>query len=141
VARSLRFKTAGLGSFKLGRTAKRLERIAGRPLKVRRRARYWCVSGGGSVRVIFDGRRRAVAVASTARRHRAGRVARGVKLSTLRRAYPKLRRVRRGMYVTRPGSRVVFGIRSGRVRYVAVATRKLARNARSYRRHLTYGGV
>jgi hypothetical protein len=64
-----------------------------------------------------------------------------VRLSTLRRAYPQLRRVRRGMWVTKPGSRVVFGVRAGRVRYVAVATRSLARRPKSYRRHLGYGGV
>jgi hypothetical protein len=139
-ARSLRLKTSGLGSFRLGRTAKRLEQVAGRPVKVRKRARNWCVTSGGSVRVMFDGRGRAVAVASTAKRHRVGKIARGSKLSKLRRAYPKLRRVRKGIYVSRRGSRIVFGVRSGRVRYVAVGSKSVARSAKSLRRHLHYAG-
>jgi hypothetical protein len=141
-ARSLRFTNRGLGkTFRIGRTKAQLRKSAGRQSKTRRRARYWCVKGGGTVRAIFNSRGRVVAVASTAKRHKAGKVARGVRLATLRRAYPRMTRIRRGMYVTRPGSRIVFGLRGGRVRYVAVATRSLARNAKSYRRHLGYGGV
>ena len=139
-ARRLRFGRKGLGGFRLGRTIARLQQRFGRPSKARRHARYWCVAGGGSVRVMFR-RKRAIAVASTARGHRAGRVARGVRLSALRKRYPGLRRVRRGMLVTHRGSRVVFGLRAGRVRYVAVGTRALSRNPKRFRRYLGYGGV
>ena len=139
-ARRLNFTRSGLGAFRLGGSLAALQQRFGKPFKARRNARYWCVKGGGSVRVMFR-RKRAIAVASTARGHRAGGVARGVRLSTLRRAYRNLRRVRRGMLVTHRGSRVVFGLRAGRVRYVAVGTRKLSRDPRRFRRYLGYGGV
>ena len=140
-ARGLRFTSRGLGSFRLDRTARRLVERLGSPTEARRRARRWCVRGGGSVRVTFDRRGRAVTVASTGRRHRAASVAPGLRLSVLRTVHPRLRRIGRGIYVTRPGSRVVFGVSGGRVRYVAVGTRALARDTRSFRRHLRHGGV
>jgi hypothetical protein len=38
------------------------------------------------------------------------------------------------------GARLVYGIRRGRVRYVAVATRKVGGNRKRLRTHLRVGG-
>jgi hypothetical protein len=132
----MRFTRRGLGGFRLGLIEPSIERRAGKPSMVRGRVSRWCVRGGGSVRVMYGRDGRALAIASTARGHHAGRVAPRARLRSLRRAYPHLHRIRRGMYVTRRGSRVVFGLRAGRVRYVAVATRKLARHPKRYRANL-----
>jgi hypothetical protein len=42
-------------------------------------------------------------------------------MRSLRRAYPRLRRVVRGVYRSGPRGRLHFGVRRGRVRWVGVA--------------------
>jgi hypothetical protein len=85
-----------------------------------------------------DGNRRAVLVATTAARHRVGRIGPGARLARVRAAHRGLRRVGVGLY--RSGT-LVFGVRRGRVRYLAVAGHRTARDAAALRRHLRRAGM
>ena len=94
----------------------------------RRRFRY-CVKGSSARVVAVLGRRaRVELVATTAKGHRRSGVRPGVRAVRARRAFPRLRRVRagRGVYRAGPRSRLLVGVRRGRVRYLAVASRRLS---------------
>jgi alpha-glucosidase (family GH31 glycosyl hydrolase) len=127
----------GVGrSIRVGRSRRALLGTRPRPV-LRRRARLrWCVNRGGSVRAAFDRRGRALLVASTAPRHGARGVRRLTSFRTLRRRFGSLRRVAGGLYRAGPRSRRFFGVRRGRVRYVAVADRRLLRSPRALRRYV-----
>jgi hypothetical protein len=58
-------------------------------------------------------------------------------------AYPRGRRIGGGLNRANPGSPRLFGIRRGRVRFIAVADRRLLRpgKRRDLRRHLAYAGL
>ena len=58
-------------------------------------------------------------------------------------AYPRARRIDRGLYRANPRSPRLFGIRRGRVRFIAVAERLLLRpgSRRALRRYLAYAGL
>ncbi len=125
--RSLRVGDSGVGALRVGlRRAAMLARVRGVSAVRGRRTLRFCVTGGGRVVVVFSRPGRAQLVVTDARRHRARSVGAGTPLRTVRRAYPRLRRVARGVYRAGPTSGVVFGIGRGRVRYVAVAERRLA---------------
>jgi hypothetical protein len=76
---------------------------------------------------------RVVLVASTAPGHRARGIGPGAKRSG---GAPSLR-VRRA----RGGARFVYGVRRGRVRFVAVASRPVAADRRRLRAHLRLAGL
>jgi hypothetical protein len=59
----------------------------------------------------------------------------------LRRRFPRERRLGRGLFRAGPRSRRIFGTRRGRVRFVAVAERRLLRNRRTLRRYLRRAGL
>jgi hypothetical protein len=119
-----------LGAFRLGRPLRRVIRAAGRPTRTRRGGvRRWCVKGGGHVTVLTR-KRRVALVATTARGHRAGALRRGRGRGTALRGATRLRR---GIY-RRHG--VAFGLRNGRVRYLAVTSKRLRRTAKQLRRAL-----
>jgi hypothetical protein len=106
-----------------------------RGLPSRRRKGVWryCVTGGGKVIVVFNKRKRALFIATTARGHRRGKVRPGVRARTARRVFGRsLRRVRSGVYRVRRGRSkyLVIGVRRGRVRYLALADRTLLRSRR-----------
>jgi hypothetical protein len=65
----------------------------------------------------------------------------GIRASRFRRAYPNRRLVTKGIYRARKGSRRLFGVRRGRVRFIAVADKGLARRPRSLRRYLRLAGL
>ncbi len=52
-------------------------------------------------------------------------VHRGTPVDRLRRAYPRARRLSPGVLAARPGSALVFGVRGGAVRVVALVSRGL----------------
>jgi hypothetical protein len=74
--------------------------------------------------VVFS-RRRARLIVTTGRRHRAHRLRPGSSRRALRRAYPRRRRIARRLYVARLGSRLLIGVGRHRVRYLAVADRRV----------------
>ena len=89
--------------------------------RVGRRSARFCVRGGGTVRVAMDRRGRAAFLVSTARGHSPGRVRPGSTVRALRRRFPRARRVVAGVVRSGPRGRLLFGVRRGRVRWVAVA--------------------
>jgi hypothetical protein len=142
LARRARFTKRGIGRLRLGDTKARMLRRAGAPRVRRSRTWRYCVRGGGRALVAFDGRGRAVLVASTAKGHRIGRIRRGSRNRTLRRAAPGLHPIGRGV---RTGSRryrtSVFGVKRGKVRFVGVASRGLIGHRRTLARYVKRLGV
>jgi dienelactone hydrolase len=132
----------GIGRVRLGLTRRRLARRAPAPRRRTRRSWRWCVKGGGgSVRAAFSPRGRGVLVATTARGHRGRGVHRGSRLRRLRRSYPRRRALGRRLYRAGPRSARLIGVRRGRVRFMAVASRRVIRNRRALRAYLRYAGV
>ena len=85
----------------------------------------YCVKGGGKVLLVFNKRKRAAFVASTAPRHRRKGVGPGTTVRRLRKVFGRagVSALPTGMLSIRGGAsrHVVFGTRNGKVRYVAVA--------------------
>jgi len=107
----------------------------------RRRFRY-CVRGSSArVVAVFGRRARVELVATTARGHRRTGVRPGARAASARRAFPRLRRVGRGVYRAGPRSRLVVGVRRGTVRYLAVASRRSLRHKRVLRTYLRRAGL
>jgi hypothetical protein len=107
----------------------------------RPRATSFCVRGGGRF-LVASRRGRIDLVATTARRHRTRRTGPGRKL---RGGRPRgARSIGRGYFVghRHGGGRVVYGVsRRGRVRFLAVVTRKQTRKPRQLRRRLRRLGL
>ena len=131
-----RVRGRGLGRALLRRDWVKLLRRAGQPQQ-RDRVWTWCVRGRRNrtkadfAHLTTTGK--VELAGSTARGRHAGRIFVGSKASKVRRVS---KRVGRGLYVRKAGSRrsrFVYYVRRGRVRMVAVATRKLASSKRRLR--------
>ena len=130
-----RVRGRGLGRAILRRDWVKLLRRAGQPQQ-RNRVWTWCVRGRRNrnkadfAHLTTTGK--VELAGSTARGRHAGRIFVGSRASKVRRAS---KRIGRGLYVRKAGkrSRFVYYVRKGRVRMVAVATRKLASNRRRLR--------
>jgi hypothetical protein len=122
----------GIGRVRLRSRRSALRRRLGAPSSFTAGSDRWCVRGGGSVRVAYAGRGIARLVASTAPRHRIGRVRRGSRARSL----PRARRLAAGLLRAGTRRRAFVGVRRGRVRYVAVADRSVLRSGRVLRRLL-----
>jgi len=85
-------------------------------------------------------RARARLVTTTARYHRMRRVGRGSSSRRLAR-FPHRVRIARRLYRAGPRSRRIFGTRRGKVRFVAVADRRLIRKPKTLRRYLRLAGL
>ena len=134
-----------IGRIRLGRTRAQLRRLRVQPRRRTRLTYRYCVKRSrGRVTAVFSSRaRRARArlVTSTAPLHRKGRVGRGARFRTMTRAFPRRRRIARGLYRASPTSRRIVGVRRGRVRFVGVADKRLLRNRRALRRYLRRAGL
>ena len=121
-----------IGRVRLGLSRRALLRRLPAPRRRSKRSWSWCVKGGkGRVSAAFTRRGRVALVATTAPHHGNRRVHPGTRVRILRRAYPRLRAVGRRLVRANPRSRRLFGVRRGRVRYVAVTFRRtIARRAR-----------
>jgi len=128
-----RFGTRGLGRIRLGLTPDALLRGAGQP---QRRTRSWryCAGGGGNVVAVFTPGGRVGLVASSGRGHTAGGTGPGVRVTHRLRA---ARRIGGGLLAR---GRFVYGVRKGRVRFVAVAAPSIRRRAAMLHRYLAIGG-
>jgi beta-glucosidase len=130
-----------IGRVRLGRRRSQLRRLPGLQRRTRRSYRF-CVRGGrGSVAAAMSRKGRVALVTTTAPRHGNRRVHPGVRLRRVRRAYPRRLGFGRGLYRASPRSPRLIGVRQGRVRFIAVANRKLLRNRRALRAHLRHAGV
>lgn len=134
-----------IGRIRLGRTRRRLLQLRVEPLRRTRRSYRYCVKGrSGQVTAVLSSgsaRGRVRLVTTTAHGHGNRRVR-----SSSRRffaAYPRGRRIGRGLYRANPRSPRLFGIRRGRVRFIAVADRRLLApgKRRALRRYLAYAGL
>ena len=141
-----RLTAAGLSRVRLGRDPVQLLKDAGQPRRRVARVYRYCVRGKENSRArivaVFDKRQRARLVASTARGHR-GRTLGLVKGKKAARKRRMVRRIGKGLLVrrTRGGKRFVYGVRGGKVRYVAVVSRSVARRPATLRSYLRLAGL
>jgi LVIVD repeat len=118
----------GVGRVRLGMKRKGLARRLPAPRRRTAHSWRWCVKGGGTVSTAFT-KSRVVLVATTARGHRLGKLAPG-------------RRARgRGIVRATPRSRQILGVRGGRVRYVAVTSRRAIHRPALLRSYLRAAGL
>ena len=121
----------GLGALRLGASATALVRAAGQPEKRTARGFEFCVDGSAkTVEAGLSRSGRLQVVGTRAPGHRAG----GVK--------PGDRVAGKGLVVRRAGAKrsFVYGVRDGRVRFVAVAPSKVAAKPVALRRAVRAGG-
>jgi hypothetical protein len=132
-----------IGRVGLGRTRRQFLRRL-RPTRRTRHTYRWCVKrSSGRVTAVFSSRSRrgrSVLVTTTAGAHGNRGIRPGSSLRRVRRAFPGLRRIRRGLYRAGPRSARLIGFRRGRVRFHAVAERRLLRNRRALARALRRAG-
>jgi hypothetical protein len=123
----------GIGRVRLGMTRKALARRLPAPRRKTKRAWRWCVKGGkGAVSAAFSKSGRVALVA---------RVPSGTTRAQLRRRYPRRRAL--GGSLVRAGARSsrIFGVRGGKVRYVAVAAPRTIARGKLLRGYLRAAGV
>ena len=135
--RRSRIRRRAIGRVRVGHTRRRLLRLRVKPIRRTRRSYRWCVTGSrGRVTAVF-GRRgprgRAVLVTTTAPSIGRRRVRAGAPARRARAAYPRRRQLGPRVFRVRPGGRLLVGVRRGRVRFLAVADRKLLRRPRRLR--------
>lgn len=126
-----------IGRIRLGYTGRRLLRLPVRPVSRTARAYSYCVNGGkGRVSAVLSRRGRVVLVTTTAPSHGNRGVRPGARARAVRRAYPRRRAFGRGLYRANARSPRLVGTRRGRVRYLAVADRRLLVRPATLRRYL-----
>ena len=131
-----------IGRVRLGYTRARLVLRVPAPRRRARRAWRWCVKRSrGSVRAAFNRSGHLWLVATTARGHGNRGVHPGTSSRRFRRAYPHRSRIRRGLYRAGRHSRRLIGVRRGRVRFLAVASRRLIARPRRLRAYLRLAGL
>jgi hypothetical protein len=134
-----------IGRVRLRHTRRRLLRLRVKPVRRTRRSYRYCVKrSSGRVAAVFSSRSRRARVrlvTTTARGHGNRGVRARSKAARFRRAYPNRRRIGGGLYRAGPRSRRVFGVRRGRVRFIAVADRRLLRSRRALRRYVRLAGL
>jgi hypothetical protein len=131
-----------IGRVRLGYTRRRLLRLPVEPVRRTRRSFRYCVKGSaGRVSAVFGRRGRVALVTTTARVHGNRRLRPGAPARALRRAYSRRRAIGRGLYRANRRSPRLIGVRRGRVRFFAVANRRLLRHPRALNRHLRLAGL
>jgi hypothetical protein len=119
-----------LGHIRLGATARSVLQRAGQPSSRPGSYYRWCIKRShGAATARFDSHGKAVFVASTAKRHRSGRIHPGARVAKLKGRAKKISRsVWVGKRLNKRGVRRVFLVRKGRVKVIGVATRSLVRH-------------
>ena len=130
-----------IGRVRLGHTRRRvLRRVRVAPIGRTRRTFRYCVRGrAGRVTAVFSARSRSGRIAllkSTALRRGHRRVGVRSRSSAYHAAYPNSRRIAPGLYRAGPDSRRLFGVKRGRLQFIAVASRRMLANPRKLRRDL-----
>lgn len=144
-----RFSRTGLGRAHLRATPEALLRRAGQPASRKGRVFRWCVGGRLNrkkrVAAVFTSGGKVGLIASNAAGHSTVhgrlRVSRGTSVRKMR--HTGARRISSRLYVKRlrGGIKEVYGVRRGKVRYVAVASRSVGRSTRRLRAYLRLSGV
>jgi hypothetical protein len=121
-----RFSSAGLGSLRLGTSSETALLHTGQPLSRPGRSFRYCVAGRANRRAaavnVFNSNGRTALIASTAPGAVAGAIS---PRSPARRLSRRAHRLRPGLWVGRAlhgGTRYVYGVSAGRVRFVAITT-------------------
>jgi hypothetical protein len=131
-----------IGRVQLGLTRKALLRRVPAPRRRTKHSWRWCVKGGkGTVSAAFDRKGRVALVTTTAPHHGNRRIHPGTTTRALSHAYPRGRAVGRALLRANPRSPRLFGIRRGKVRYVAVTSRRTIARHRTLVAYLRYAGV
>jgi hypothetical protein len=131
-----------IGRVRLGMTRRALLRRLPAPRRRTKRSFRWCVKGGkGTVSAAFTRRGRVALITTTAPRHGNRRIHPGTTTRALGHAYPRRRAVGRAILRANPRSPRLFGIRRGRVRYVAVTSRRTIARRKTLRAYLRDAGV
>lgn len=128
-----------IGTLSLNSTRTLVGRRLGPPARTARGVLRYCVAGGGSTLAAFSTAGRVRFAATTARGHKRRNIGRGSSGTTLRRAYAKrLRRILPGVYrvTTQTNRNLLFGVRKGKVNFVAVADNRLVVNRKALRTQL-----
>jgi hypothetical protein len=139
-----------LGPARLGDSEAELRRGLGPPRRVSRGFLRWCVDRGGRFLAGQRGDRsgdlgegsseQAVLLLSTSRAFRFRGVSPGVGVRALKRRLPRavglVKEARTRVFLARPGSRVILGVRGGRVRYVGVRNKRAVGTKRALKRYL-----
>jgi microsomal dipeptidase-like Zn-dependent dipeptidase len=130
----------GLGrKIRLGYTPRKLLERAGQPVR-RKRAWRWCAGKRRGdtkhkVAAVLTKRARVGLVLSTLRKHSAGGIRKGAPATELEQvAEPVTKRL--WAQDAGGGRRFLYGVRGGKVKYVALASRKLASKPGALKRHL-----
>jgi beta-glucosidase len=130
-----------IGRVRLNRTRKQLRRLPGLVRRTKRSYRF-CVKGGkGVVSAVFSKKGRSLLVTTTAPRHGNRGVLAGGRSARLRKAYRHRRRLLAGVYRANPKSARLIGVRGKRVRFIAVANRRLIRKHKTLKSYLRLAGV
>jgi hypothetical protein len=138
------FTRLGLGRLRLGYTTDRLLRRGGQPRVRGNRAWSWCAlrkkNRNRKVVAALTRKGKVALVGSNAEGHRALRIRVGVKAKRLR---GQARKLGKGIYVRKAGKRARFdyGVRKGRVSFVAVATRSATKSRKQLRGYLKLAGL
>ena len=145
LSRRVKIGPRNIGRLKLGQSRARTARRA-RPLgniSKRTRVYRYCVKGNKKARgiAVFDGRSKLRLAATNAKGHTRRGLGRGSSTRALRKRFgAKLRKVARGVFVVkaprRSKSRVVYAVKGGKVRFVAIADRRLAAKKASLKSYL-----
>ena len=136
---------AGLGGVALGATTRQVLQRASQPRERGSRAWKWCIRARGNrdkaVTGVLTPAGRMGLVGSDARGHRARGVGPGARVSKLR--AKKARSFGRGVRVRNAGggTKMVWVVRRGRVRYVAAASREASRTRGALRSYLRLAGA
>ena len=140
-----RFTARGLGAVRLVDTPEALLRRAGQPASRPGRVFRWCVRGkanrSAEVVAVFTRDGRVGLVASSGRGHRAAGLGVGDRASKVRRKTSALSSTMRIRRTGTRGARVVYRLRRGRVRSVAVAAPSVAKRRSELRAMLRLAGL
>jgi hypothetical protein len=142
-----------MGRHQVGVSAVSILKRAGQPNRRVGRLYKWCVAGRGNkkarVAAVMTKSGKVGLLASNAlghgtvsKKHKGKRVriSRGAFVGKLR---GRARRISKTLYVRRvsKGRKIVYGVRKGRVRYVALAAKSVGKSRKTLKRYIKLSGV
>ena len=133
------FTARGLGRLYLRNSSAQLLRRGGQPQSRGDRTWRWCAlrkkNRGKKIVAVLDRKGRVALVGSNAHGHRGLKIRVGLKAKRLR---GKARRIGKRLFIRSRGrrARLVYGVRRGRVSFVAVATRTASKKRKTLRAYL-----
>ena len=138
------FTRKQLGRVFLGHTPEQVLRSTNQPVSRPNRSYRWCVGDkgdrNGELAAAFTTAGRVGLVTSTVNNHQWDNVGTGDRVKRLR---GKAKNTGSGLYVRSlpGGNRIVYGVKGGRVRFIALATASVAKNRKELLRELKLAGV